>query len=531
MAVPTLYINGHNLNKLSDAGEEGLLKHYNMVNDYSKKWLAFIGIALLSFGCYLDYTVVNVALPTIQQELQTNLNSLQWVMNIYFLALCVLATIMGRLGDLFGRRLCFYVGAGIFAVASVIAGLSSNIQWLILGRLLQGVGAAIVFPLGPSLLPQSFPEKERARSIAWLGSMGGIALALGPVLGGIIVTYWGWRWIFFINVPVVLLGYLFCFKSIRESITEQENIKLDWSGMLLLGFAMGGIVLSLIHSQTFGWGNFITLTYLATGIIASILLVKVENKQENPLIDFSDFSNLIFYAGAILCFLAGVLSAVILFFDPLYLQIIRNQSPQVSGLILFAIPIAVFAIAFIVEWLISRLGIINTILIGLLVAFVSALLHAFFSSITPLWYVITAFICLGGMWALGNTVPIIAAQTVVGPHRSSVATGTMVTMFNIGGSIGLAIAVVVYQFVTSKSLKQIFETGQAQVNSNQLANVEKLISNPANSLQVSMNTSTHNLFNEIFIQGFSGVMWFLLALTTICFLSIFVWKMIGREFK
>lgn len=510
---------------------EKLLKQSETTNDYSKKWLAFLGIAMLSFGCFLDYTVVNVALPTIQQELQTNLSSLQWIMNIYFLALCVLATIMGRLGDLFGRRLCLYAGAGIFAVASVIAGLSSNIHGLILGRLFQGVGAAIVFPLGPSLIPQSFPEKERARAIAWLGSIGGIALALGPVLGGIIVTYWGWRWIFFINVPVVLLGYLFCFKSIRESITEKENIKLDWIGMLLLGLAMGGIVLSLIHSQTFGWDNFITLTYLATGIIASLVLIKVENKQKNPLIDFSDFSNLIFYAGAILCFLAGVLSAVTLFFDPLYLQIIRNQSPQFSGLILFAIPLAVFAIAFIVEWLISRLGIINTVLIGLLVAILSALLHAFFSSITPLWYVITAFICLGSMWAMGNTVPIIAAQTAVVPHRTSVATGTMVTMFNIGGSIGLAIAVVVYQFVTSKSLQQIFETRQGQAIVNQLPYLEKLISNPARSVQVSMNASTHKFFNEIFIQGFSGVMWFLLASSTLAFLSIFIWKMIGREIE
>jgi EmrB/QacA subfamily drug resistance transporter len=497
-----------------------LLKKHEILNDYSKKWLAFIGIALLSFGCYLDYTVVNVALPTIQQELQTNLTSLQWTMNIYFLALCVLATIMGRLGDIFGRRRCFYTGTGIFAIASVIAGLSPNINWLIFGRLLQGIGAALVFPLGPSLLPQLFPEKERGRAIAWLGSMGGIALALGPVIGGVIVTYWSWRWIFFINVPIILAGYMFCFQSIKESNIEQQNVKLDWKGMLLLAFAMGGIVLSLIHSQTFGWNNLITLVYLTVGIAASIVLIKIENSQEDPLIDFRDFSNLLFYAGAILCFLAGVLSAVALFFDPLYLQIIRNQSPQIAGLILFAIPIAVFAVAFIVEWLISYLGIINTILIGLLLAFISALFQIFFNSTTPLWYVITAFLCLGSMWAMGNTVPIIAAQRAVGPHRASVATGTMVTMFNIGGSIGLAIAVVIYQFVTSKSLQQIFSAGQTQMNGNQFEQLEKLISNPAYSLQASMSGLMHNIFNEIFTRGFSGVMWFLLVLSGLSLFSV-----------
>lgn len=508
-----------------------MLKQNEILNDYSNKWLAFIGIALLSFGCYLDYTVVNVALPTIQQEMQTNLTSLQWVMNIYFLALCVLATVMGRLGDLFGRRRFFYIGTSVFAIASIIAGLSPNIHWLIVGRLLQGIGAAIVLPLGPSLLPQSFPEKERGKAIAWLGSMGGLALALGPVLGGVIVTYWSWRWIFFINIPIILLGFLFCLKSINETITKQHNLQLDWKGMLLLAVAMGGLVLSLIYSQTFGWINLTTLIYLMMGIVASIALIKVESGQNNPLIDFRDFSNLLFYSGAILCFLAGVLSAVALFFDPLYLQIIRNQSPQVSGLVLFAIPVAVFAIAFIVGWLISCLGIINTILIGLLLALISALLQVFFISTTPLWYVITAFICLGSMWAMGNTLPIIAAQTAVGPHRASVATGTMVTMFNIGGSIGLTVAVVIYQFVTSRSLKQIFETGQAQVNSHQLSDLEKLISNPAHSLQVSMGKLMNNIFNDVFIQGFSGVMWFLLALSCLSLLSVVIWKIVSRKFN
>ena len=146
-----------------------------MTNDYSNKWVAFIGIALLSFGCYLDYTVVNVALPTIQKELQANLTQLQWIMNIYFLALCILATIMGRCGDLFGRRRVLYTGVNIFAVASLIAGLSANIEWLIFGRFLQGIGAAIVFPLGPSLLPEAFPETERGKAIAWLGSLGGVS--------------------------------------------------------------------------------------------------------------------------------------------------------------------------------------------------------------------------------------------------------------------------------------------------------------------------------------------------------------------
>lgn len=496
---------------------------------YPNKWLVFIGITLLSFGCYLDYTVVNVALPTIQQELQTNLTLLQWVMNIYFLALCILATIMGRCGDLYGRRRCFYIGVVIFAIASIIAGIAPNIGWLLFGRLLQGIGAAIVFPLGPSLLPESFPEKERGKAIAWLGSMGGVALALGPVLGGVIVTYLGWRWIFFINVPIIFIGYLFCRKSVKESRVEQKNSSLDWKGMLLLALTMGGIVLSLIHSQNVGWNNPLTLGYLAIGIIASIFLIKVERKQENPLIDFKDFSNLLFYSGAALCFLAGVLSAVALFFDPLYLQIIRGQSPQLSGLVLFAIPIAVFIVAFMVGWLINFLGIINTILLGLLIATISGLLQIFFIITTPLWYIVLAFICLGTMWAMGNTVPIIAAQTAVGSSRLSVATGTMVTMFNIGGSIGLTIAVVIYHFVASKSLENIFQMHKAEVALSQRDLLEKLISNPAHSLQISISTGVHDFFNAAFMHGFSGVMWFIFSVSIVLLCSVLIGKIVGAS--
>lgn len=500
-----------------------------MTNDYSNKWWAFIGIALLSFGCYLDYTVVNVALPTIQKELQANLTQLQWIMNIYFLALCILATIMGRCGDLFGRRRVFYIGVSIFAVASLIAGLSANINWLIFGRFLQGLGAAIVFPLGPSLLPEAFPEKERGKVIAWLGSLGGVALALGPMLGGVIVVYWGWRWIFFINIPIILLGYLFSLKSINESEVKHITRQLDWLGMLFLALTMAGIIMSLINSQTSGWLDTLTLTYLVVGIVSGVVLFKIERKNINPLIDFRDFSNLMFYSGAVLCFLAGVLSAVALFFDPLYLQVIREQSPDFSGLVLFAIPIAVFVVAFIVGWLIHQLGIVNTIISGLALAILACFLQIFFTNVTPLWYVIIAFICLGSMWAMGNTVPLIAAQTAVGSSRSSVATGTMVTMFNIGGSIGLAMAVVVYHFAGMSYLKHFYLMHTQKISSDQFSQLEELISNPAQSLKLQIDTFTHSIFNDAFMQGFSGVMWFLFVLSICMLLSILIFKILKRH--
>jgi MFS family permease len=196
---------------------------------------------------------------------------------------------------------------------------------------------------------------------------------------------------------------------------------------------------------------------------------------------------------------------------------------------LFAIPIAVFAVAFIVGWLIHQLGIVNTIISGLVLAILACFLQIFFTNITPLWYVIIAFVCLGSMWAMGNTVPLIAAQTAVGSSRSSVATGTMVTMFNVGGSIGLAIAVVVYHSAGMNYLKHFFQMHPQQLSSDQRSQLEGLILNPAQSLKPQIDTFIHSIFNDAFMQGFSGVMWFLFALSVLMLLSILIFKMSKRD--
>lgn len=497
-----------------------LLMNQTVKNNYPHQWRAFIGITLLSFGCYLDYTIVNVALPTIQGELHANLSSLQWVMNIYFLSLCILATIMGRCGDLYGRRRVFYIGVCIFALASILAGCAGNIDWLIMGRLLQGVGAAIVFPLGPSLLPEAFPEKDRGKAIAWLGSVGGIALAIGPVLGGLIVTYLGWRWIFFINIPLAIAGYLFCFSVVSESKSAGKG-KLDYAGMLLIALSIGGIVLGLIHGQEYGWKNYFTISYLLAGIISGIFLVVIENKKANPLIDFKDFKNSLFLSGISLVFLAGVLSAVGLFFDPLYLQILRGESAQLSGFILFMIPVAVFSVAFFVNSIIHKAGLINTILIGLALGTLASMLQIFFTTDISIIYILISFFILGSMWALGNTVPIIAAQTAVGQERASVATGTIVTMFNVGGSIGLTVAIVLYHSICSYAFRTILYVKQYTVPIQKLKLIQKLITNPADSLHIKMDNMTQNIFHYTFIHGFSGVMCFLFMLSILLLACVF----------
>ncbi|HEX2548324.1 MAG TPA: MFS transporter, partial [Gammaproteobacteria bacterium] len=350
-----------------------------------------------------------------------------------------------------------------------------------------------------------------------------IALALGPVMGGYIVAYWGWRWIFFINIPIVILGFLFCLKSVKESMVERKDRDLDYLGMIFIMLTMGGLVLGIIHAETQGWTDPLTFIFLVVGIISGITLFKIETKKENPLIDFADFSKLLFYCGAMMCMLAGVMSACALFFDPIYLQVILGQTPEYSGLVLFIIPIAVFLVAFLVGWLIHSISIIPTIIVGMTLSVLAGVLQIFFSHLTPLWFIIIAFIFLGGMWAIGNTASVIAGQVAVGQERASSATGTIVTMFNIGGSLGLAIAVVIYHWRSNAFLNHLFS--QQNISTEELSLLQKTLDNPTGSMHVSMSDATHALFNSAFIHGFTSVMWFLFALSFVTLLSVLIWKL------
>lgn len=410
------------------------------------KYAAFIGIALLSFGCYLDYTIINIALPTLEQTFNADVTQLQWVMNVYFLALCIFAILMGRMADLWGMRLFFYLGAAIFTVASLIAGLAPNISWLIIGRLLQGIGAAIVFPVGLSLLPYSFPENERSKAIAYLASLGGIALAIGPILGGMIVAHWGWRWIFLINIPLAIVGYLFCFISIKEIGTLKQKTTLDWQGALVLGIALASLLFGLAPSHGSSGPQEINWLYGLAGLVFLVLFVFIERKQTNPLIYFSDFKKPLFSSGSLLIFSAGMFSAVLLFFMPLYLEIEREFSIQKSAWILFFIPAAVFFVALVTDKIIATFHILNTILLAFGLALLAFILQLFFAKDTSLIIVALSFLLLGSMWALSNTAPIVAAQSSVPQERAAAATGVMVTLFNMGGAVGLALAVTLYSW-------------------------------------------------------------------------------------
>jgi MFS family permease len=202
------------------------------ISEKNRKWWSLSGLSMACLVGFLGFAVVNTALPAIQRELGVSFVVLQWVMNVFVLALSIFMVNMGRFGDAFGRRPMLYSGLALFGTASLFSGLSSGGITLIVFRVLQGLGLAVILPSSLALISNTFPENERGRAIGIWTSVTGIGLALGPVLGGVITSSLGWRWVFFVNIPVLFTATAVCLLSVRESVRETDK-SIDWYGFSL----------------------------------------------------------------------------------------------------------------------------------------------------------------------------------------------------------------------------------------------------------------------------------------------------------
>src|SRR5437588_5456211 len=219
---------------------------------------------------FIDGTVVNVALPVLQRDLQATVADVQWVVEAYSLFLSALILVGGSLGDHYGRRRVFAIGVGLFTLASVWCGFPPNTTQLIIARAVQGVGGALLVPGSLAIISASFDAKHRGQAIGTWSGFTAITAALGPVLGGWLVQYATWRWVFFINVPLAVAVLVLLFWGVPESRDEAATRKLDWWGALLATIGLGGIVFGLIEASTLGLGHPLVLAALALGVITLI---------------------------------------------------------------------------------------------------------------------------------------------------------------------------------------------------------------------------------------------------------------------
>ncbi|MGH8589396.1 MAG: MFS transporter, partial [Gammaproteobacteria bacterium] len=253
----------------------------------SRRWVlaaAIIGSSL----AFIDGTVVNVALPAIQRDLQADAFEAQWVVESYALFLAALLLVGGSLGDHFGRRMMFAIGVVLFAAASVACALSADVRQLITARAVQGVGAALLVPGSLALISASFPARERGRAIGTWSGFSGITAALGPVLGGFLVDHYSWPWAFLINVPLAIVALAITWLRVPESRGAATG-GLDSWGALLATVALGGIVYAFIEAPRQQWGSRAVLAALLVGVAAAMVFVVVELRARSPMLPLQLF--------------------------------------------------------------------------------------------------------------------------------------------------------------------------------------------------------------------------------------------------
>ena len=405
------------------------------------------------FMAMLDNTVVNVALPTIQRDLGSGVSGLQWIITAYTLFFASLMLTGGTLGDLYGRKRWFLSGLIVFTSGSLLCGLAPSLHWLVVGRAIQGIGAAALLPGTLSILITTFPDpRERAQAIGLWAGVSGLALAAGPVLGGVLVDSLGWQSVFFVNVPIGIVAFFVALRNVRES-SNPEGRSLDVRGQVLAIVSLGALVYGLIEANNYGWTSPFILTLFAVGVVAQVAFLWVEAHTRSPMLPLRFFRNPTFAAGSTVAGLISFGMFGIFFFLTLYWQNIQGYSALQMGLRVLPLTGAIIFTAPLAGQIAGRIGSRWPMTAGMTIAGTGILL---LERITPTtaygalwWNMLMLGVGMGMVMA-----PMTAAVTSTVPRaRAGMASGTTNATREVGGVFGIALlgAIVTHWFSSDLS--------------------------------------------------------------------------------
>ena len=402
-----------------------------------RKWWTLLAVCTGVFMLLLDITIVNVALPDIQHAFKASLSDLQWVIDAYALSLAALLLTAGSIADLAGRRLVFAVGIVVFTVGSTLCGLAGDATFLSLSRALQGIGGAIMFATSLALLADAFEPRERGTAFGVFGAVTGIAVAVGPVIGGAITSGLSWRWIFFVNVPIGILALVVTLVRVRESRAPVAR-RPDWLGFVTFTGALTALVFGLIRSHPDGWGSKTVVGSLVTaGLLLGVFLV-VETRSRAPMLDLGLLRVPTFNGGLIAAFAISASIFSLLTYIVLYLQGVLGYSAIQTGLRLLPLTLAIFVTAGIAGRLSSRVPVRWLIGPGFALVAVALLLMRGLSAGDSWTYLLPGMILAGAGVGLVNTPLASTAVGVVEPARAGMASGINSTLRQVGIATGVA---------------------------------------------------------------------------------------------
>jgi EmrB/QacA subfamily drug resistance transporter len=398
-------------------------------------------LAAVSFGLFmimLDNTVVNVALPSIQRDLGADLSELEWIVTGYALTFASLMLVGGKLADAYGRRRIFVLGIVVFTVASLLCGLATSSEMLIGARVLQGAGAALMNPATLSIIAATFPPKERGAAIGIWAGVSALALAIGPLVGGLITEHIDWNWIFFINVPVGMLGIVASYVFIDES-RDESHAGLDLPGLITSAVGLFALTYGLIEANTYGWTSARIVGAFALAAVALVSFVVIERRSRDAMLPLDLFRSGT-YTGANLVVLLVALSMFgVFFFVSLYMQNILGYSAVQAGAAFLPMTILIILVAPVAGRTSDRMGSRGLMTAGMLLIAVQLVLFSRLGVDATFWNLLPALLIGGAGMALTMTPSAAAATRSVPVDKSGVGSAVLNSARQVGGTMGVAI--------------------------------------------------------------------------------------------
>ena len=415
-----------------------------------RKWWTLIAVCVAIFMLLLDITVVNVALPDIQRSLHSSFSDLQWVVNAYALTLAAFLLTSGSLADLFGRRLVFTCGLVIFTLSSAACGLSSSPLALNLARAVQGTGGAMMFATSLALIAQAFHGKERGVAFGVFGGVIGAAVAIGPVVGGVITSTAGWSWIFFVNVPIGVLAVILTLTQVADS-RDPGATGVDWVGLITFSASLFLLVFALVQGNEKGWGSTEILSCLIGSAVLLVLFVVAERAQERPMLDLTLFKRPAFSGASIVAFSISASMFSMFLYLTLYVQDVLGYGPLAAGLRFLPVTLLSFAVAPVAGKLSVRVPVRLLLGSGLVLAGLGLVAMTGITESSGWTLLIPGFL-LGGA-GIGMINPPLASTAIgVVPHeRSGMASGINSTFRQVGIATGIAGLGAIFEHSVTKS--------------------------------------------------------------------------------
>jgi EmrB/QacA subfamily drug resistance transporter len=409
-----------------------------IIPEEQRKWWTLGAVAFGLFMIMLDNTVVNVALPSIQRDLGADLSSLEWIVAGYALTFAALMLIGGKLADAYGRRLIFVTGIVIFTLASLACGLAGTEDQLIAARIVQGAGAALMNPATLSIIAATFPPRQRGAAIGIWAGVSALALAIGPLVGGLLTEHVGWEWIFFVNIPVGILGIAASLLLIDES-KDETHVRLDLPGLATSALGLFALTYGLIEANTYGWGSGRIVGSFVVAALALVGFVMLERRQRAPMLDLNLFRNGTYTGANVVVLLVALAMFGVFFFVSLYMQNILGYSAVQAGAAFLPLTILIILVAPIAGRTSDRIGSRWLMTAGMTLLAVQLVYFSQLGTNADFWNLLPGMLIGGVGMSLTMTPSAAAATRAVPVEKAGVGSAVLNAFRQVGGSVGIAL--------------------------------------------------------------------------------------------